>query len=425
VTDILVTPRELLSRPSFRSFLATRFSLALALQIVGVAVGWQVYALTERALDLGLVGAVQFFPQLMLFPFAGALVDRWNRRRALGFVVAIMTMATTALALVSTVAPSREALFACLVIVAVGRTFSGPAAHATLPRLVAREELPVAAGLTSSGFSIAMLSGPALGGLLYAAVGAAGTYAAATLLLLVAAAAWTTLPSMPPTHEVRNGGFTELAAGMRFIFDTPILLGAATLDLFAVLFGGAVALLPIYARDLLHTGPWGLGLLRASPAIGATLMALRLAHRPLQRRVGHTLLAAVAGFGMSTLAFSLCVYAPGGPYAQLAVAMLSLAMVGATDEISVFIRTNIVQLATPDALRGRVSAAEFVFIGASNELGELESGLAAEALGPVRAAALGGFGSLLVVAGAARFAPKLVGLDRFTDLQPANDRSSS
>ncbi len=415
-----ITPAALLGRSTFRSFLATRFALALALQIVGVAVGWQVYALTGRALDLGLVGAVQFFPQLLLFPFAGALVDRWDRRRALGFVVAVMTTATTALALVSVAAPSREALFACLVIVAVGRTFSGPAAHATLPRLVTRDELPVAAGLTSSGFSIAMLGGPAVGGALYAAVGAAGTYAVATTLLLVAAAAWTSLPSMPPTEEVRKGGFAELAAGMRFIFDTPILLGAATLDLFAVLFGGAVALLPIFARDLLQTGPWGLGLLRASPAIGATLMALRLAHRPLQRNVGHTLLAAVGGFGLATVAFSLSVYAPGGPTGQLAAAMISLALVGATDEISVFIRTNIVQLATPDALRGRVSAAEFVFIGASNELGELESGLAAEAFGPVRAAALGGFGSLLVVAGAAKFAPKLVGLDRFADLQPQN-----
>jgi MFS family permease len=401
---------ELLALPRLRAFLAMRGLMATAMQIVSVAVGWQVYDQTGRALDLGLVGLVQFVPQLALFPFAGLMVDRVDRRRVALGVIAVWLTATSALAwLTASGAATREAIFATLILVAVGRTFAGPTGHALLPRMVDAEDLPRAASLSSTQFSLAVILGPALGGLVYGFAGAAATYALALALLLASIVAALTLPPVPPPPaSPATSRVAELAAGMRFIFGHPILLAAMTLDLFAVLFGGAVALLPVFARDILGGGPEVLGILRAAPAFGAAAMGIRLSLRPIERNVGRTLLIAVTGFGIGTLLFAAS--------RDLMWSALALALIGATDEISVVIRMNLVQLSTPDDMRGRVAAAEFVFIGASNELGELESGVAAALLGPVTAVALGGVGSLAVVGATTFLARELVAVDRWSDL---------
>jgi MFS family permease len=384
--------------------------MMMAMQILSVSVGWQVYTTTGRVLDLGLVGLVQFLPLLVLFPWAGAVVDRSDRRRVLMAVAAngvVVSLLLSALSSSDTVTP----VFAALVLLSMGRVFAGPASSATLPRLVSTDDLPRAASLSSLTFSVATVLGPALGGGAWAAWGPYGAYGLAAVLMATALGCASRLPEVRPTAIVASPDRAqELLAGLRFIRGQPILLSAITLDLFAVLFGGAVALLPVYARDILHAGPETLGLLRAAPAVGAGLTALGLAVRPIRRNVGRTLLIAVAGFGAATVLFALST--------EVWLSLLALALIGATDAISVYARQNIVALATPDAVRGRVSAVEYVFIGASNELGELESGLAAAAIGPVAAAAVGGLASIAVVAGCAVLAPQLRDLDRFEDLLP-------
>jgi MFS family permease len=378
--------------------------------MTSVAVGWQIYDATGRAFDLGLVGLVQFIPQLLLFPVAGAVVDSLDRRRVLSAVSVCYLLCAGMLAALSTrPAPATVPIFAVLALLAVARTFSGPAAQATLPRLVTTEDLPVAVSWSSSSFSMAVVVGPALGGVAYALGGPTLSYLAAAACLIVALFATTRLPPVAPPKTGEPRSWRHMLEGIRFIRRKPILLAAMTLDLFAVLLGGAVALLPIYAKDILHAGPIALGVLRASPAIGATVTAVYLAHRPLQRAVGKTLLWTVAGFGLATLAFANAT--------TLLPAALALACVGATDEVSVYIRMNIVQMSTPDALRGRVAAAEFVFIGASNELGEMESGFLAAWIGPVAAVTFGGVGAILVAATVAWLAPSLRTLNRIQDLR--------
>jgi MFS family permease len=319
----------------------------------------------------------------------------------------VVSLLLSALSSSDTVTP----VFAALVLLSMGRVFAGPASSATLPRLVSTDDLPRAASLSSLTFSVATVLGPALGGGAWAAWGPYGAYGLAAVLMATALGCASRLPEVRPTAIVASPDRAqELLAGLRFIRGQPILLSAITLDLFAVLFGGAVALLPVYARDILHAGPETLGLLRAAPAVGAGLTALGLAVRPIRRNVGRNLLIAVAGFGAATVLFALST--------EVWLSLLALALIGATDAISVYARQNIVALATPDAVRGRVSAVEYVFIGASNELGELESGLAAAAIGPVAAAAVGGLASIAVVAGCAVLAPQLRDLDRFEDLLP-------
>jgi MFS family permease len=401
---------DVLRLPALRWFLTTRLCMMMAMQILSVSVGWQVYTTTGRVLDLGLVGLVQFLPLLVLFPWAGAVVDRSDRRRVLMAVAAngvVVSLLLSALSSSDTVTP----VFAALVLLSMGRVFAGPASSATLPRLVSTDDLPRAASLSSLTFSVATVLGPALGGGAWAAWGPYGAYGLAAVLMATALGCASRLPEVRPTAIVASPDRAqELLAGLRFIRGQPILLSAITLDLFAVLFGGAVALLPVYARDILHAGPETLGLLRAAPAVGAGLTALGLAVRPIRRNVGRNLLIAVAGFGAATVLFALST--------EVWLSLLALALIGATDAISVYARQNIVALATPDAVRGRVSAVEYVFIGASNELGELESGLAAAAIGPVAAAAAGGLASIAVVAGCAVLAPQLRDLDRFEDLLP-------
>jgi len=414
------SPYAPLRHPAFRAFLVGRVLAALSASTLSVAVGWQIYALTGDPLDLGMVGLVQFLPPALLFPLAGTLVDRVDRSKALlgcylGFLLAAGALATlTASGQVTT-----GRIYAALVALALARVFSGPSATALLPQIVPTDEYARATTWSSSGFTAATVLGPALGGGIYALaeahgrLGALAAYLAAMVLFAGSLVAALRLPSRRAEHRGSPPGFREALDGVRFIFSRPVLLGAITLDLFAVLFGGAVALLPIYARDILHTGPGGLGLLRAAPSLGALVTAIALAHLPVRRNAGRTLYIVVALFGLATVGFALST--------NFWLSMVFLAITGIADEISVFIRVQVVQLATPDRLRGRVSAAEYVFIGASNQLGELESGLTASWWGAVPAAVVGGVASVLVVLLSALLTPALRRVDRVEDLRAQAD----
>jgi len=305
-------------------------------------------------------------------------------------------------------------IYVILVLIGIVRAFSGPASRAILPLLVAEEHFPNAVAWTATVFQAGTLLGPALGGLVYAVFrGPNAVFGIASLTALVAAALTFRMSTRPQAAFDEEMGSRTVFAGLRFIFQQKLVLGSISLDLFAVLFGGAVALLPVYASEILHTGPLGLGLLRSAPAVGALAMAVALAYRPLERNVGTTLLACVAGFGVFTILFGIS--------RSLVMSLLMLLMVGAFDMVSIIIRNTLVQMATPDQMRGRVTAVELIFIGASNELGEFESGLTAHWFGTVPAVILGGVGSLLVTVLWASAFPELRRADRFTKIpkQPA------
>lgn len=395
----------------FRRFQVVRLCGILGLQMQAVAVGWQVYDLTGSALDLGLVGLVQFVPAMLLWPFTGVLVDRVDRRLVVlatlfGYAVTAGLLAMWATIGVTTPTP----IYATLVLLAVSRAFAAPAQQALLPQLVPKPDFPNAVTWSSSLFQLGAVAGPALGGAVYAMTGSArGVYVIAVALVLTAAAMLAFVRPREAALATERPGWSDVFEGVRYIRERPVILGAISLDLFAVLLGGAVALLPVYAKDVLHVGPAGLGMLRAAPAIGAACMAVFLAFRPIGGRAGHKLLAAVAVFGLATIGFGL------SDHLWLSVA--ALVVVGASDEMSVVIRQTLVQIATPDDKRGRVSAVNFLFIGLSNEFGELESGLTAHWLGARRAVVLGGCGTLLVVALAAWLAPALRGVDRLEDVE--------
>lgn len=403
--------------PGFRAFMVGRVLAVLGAQMISVAVGWQLYAATGDALDLGLVGLVQFLPGLFLFPLTGTVVDRVRRDRVIQ--LCFLTYAVSALVLVfASVAetPSRPLIFGALVLSACARAFSAPASSAILPQLVPMEDFSRAASWSSSAFQACVISGPGAGGLVYGFVergggnGALWVYSLAGLCFVASLAGALALPPKRASHGGKPPGLAEALDGVRYIARRPIVLGAITLDLFAVLFGGAVALLPIFAKDLLQVGPEGLGALRAAPAIGSLGMAVWLAHRPLERNVGKILYAAVAVFGLSTLVFGLS--------RDFTLSLVALALTGASDEISVFVRQNVVTRATPHEIRGRVSAAEFVFIGASNELGAFESGLTASWWGPVGAVVAGGVGTLATVLFSAALSKQLREVDRLEDVTP-------
>lgn len=396
--------------PAFRWFVLSRAVAVLSMQVLSVAVGWQVYDLTGDPGMLGLVGLVQFVPQLLLFPLTGTVVDRSDRRRVLNAVYVILLLAAALLATWAHLGVHEATpVLATLLLLAVGRSLSGPAAQATLPRLIPDGLLRPAVAWNSSIFTSALSVGPALGGFLYAGLGPTQTYLAAAVGFSVSLVASLFLPEVRAPGTSRRGTLGEAVEGIRFIFRQPILLGAISLDLFAVLLGGAVALLPVYARDILHAGPTALGWLRAAPAIGAAMTAIALAVRPISRHVGATLYVAVAVFGLGTIVFGLS--------ESFWLSFAALVLTGIADEVSVFIRVTVVQLATPDHVRGRVSAAEFVFISASNELGELESGYTARWFGPVAAVVGGGIGSLAAVLIGALASPRLRRVDRFEEVR--------
>jgi MFS family permease len=383
-------PRAAFASPDFRKYQAARFLLTLGIQMQSVAVGWHVYSITQRPLDLGYVGLAQFLPAILLSLVTGYTADRFDRRRIL--LVCYVVLAVCALLLFGLAregGSSVRLLYVVLVLLGVARAFAGPAAQSLVTHLVPSEHLSSAVALNSTIFQVATIIGPALGGLLYGAVHAQGVYVACALMIGAAAAFLSSMEVRTGRMEHAAGSWGRLVAGVRYVWQRKVLLGAISLDLFAVLLGGAVALLPIFAQDLLHTGPWGLGLLRSAPAVGAAGMALVLALFPLRRQAGVTMLFCVALFGLATVVFGLS--------RHLWLSLACLVVLGAADMVSVVIRLTLVQLATPPEMRGRVSAVNMVFVGASNELGEFESGLTAEWFGAARAVVLGGVGTLLVV----------------------------
>ena len=378
------------SHPAFVQFWFARICSGFGFQMLSVAVGWQVYAITGRALDLGLIGLVQFIPSVLLALPAGHVADQFERRRIvlLGQIVDMLAIAV--LAVISFMHVANElAILALVFVIGIAKAFEFPAMQSMLPALVPTFVLPRAMAASASAGQAAMIMGPAIGGLLYVA-GPGVVYALCALLYLIAVLLMAHLRYEQAQPRREPATLKTLFAGVHFIRARPDVLGVISLDLFAVLLGGATALLPIFAKDVLHTGPWGLGLLRAAPAVGALLMSLWLARHNMERRVGPIMFASVAGFGLATLVFAVSTV--------LWLSLVALFALGAFDMVSMVIRGALVQLDTPDDMRGRVSAVNAIFINTSNQLGEFESGLLAAWVGAVNSTVIGGIGTLVVVA---------------------------
>jgi len=401
-----IAPQQLLRQSSFRLFwLASVFS-TVALQMQIVAVGWQVYQLTHSAFDLGIVGLVQFIPSLFLVFVVGHVADRYDRRWVARLSIAVEAFAAGLLAAGSIGGwLSKEVIFAVVFIIGAARAFSKPTMSALLPALVPPSILSRAVAGSASASQVAVIVGPAVGGFLYI-FGPATVYVSSCVLFLLCCVVLSLIRIDRAVAPVKreNATLRSVFAGIAYIRSKPAILGAISLDLFAVLLGGATALLPVYAQDILHTNSIGLGLLRSAPAVGALSVALFLAHHPLKGRVGRTMFIAVGIFGLATMVFGLSHW--------IVVSLLALAVLGASDMISVVVRSTFVQLETPDAMRGRVSAVNSVFIGTSNQLGEFESGLTAALFGTVPAVLIGGIGTLLVVLLWIRLFPQLYQLER-------------
>lgn len=397
--------------PSFRYYELARLLIVLATEMQSVAVGWQLYDITKQPMSLGFAGLAQFLPLILLFLVSGHVADRMDRKRLL-MLCYIAFAACSALLLGIGMRNVRVAgpIYAVLALVGVVRAFNGPAVRALLPHVVPAEYFPSAVAWNATVFQAATILGPALGGLIYAfSRGPAAVYAAAACAGCAAAAIVLRIQPREKAREARPTNGKTVLAGLKFIHRQKLILGSISLDLFAVLLGGAVALLPVYAREILHTGPLGLGLLRSAPGVGAAVMAVLLAYRPLRRRAGPTMLWCVAAFGAFTIVFGLS--------RNLVISMIALVLVGAADMVSVVIRATLVQVGTPDEMRGRVNAVDMIFVGASNEFGEFESGLTAQWLGAVPAVVLGGLGALAVTALWAWQFPDLRRADRLANLE--------
>jgi len=396
--------------PDFRRFQLARLAAIVATQMQGVAIGWVVYALTGRALSLGFVGLAQFLPAIVLFPFTGHAADRFDRRHVLAACYGAEALGSAVLYVLSLRSSVPvAAIYAVLAVIGGARAFAGPADSALVPNLVERKDIPSAIGWGSSTFQLAIMVGPALGGLLQDARSASFVFMLAMLLEILGVVCLCLIGTRSRGDTGGSVSFKTVGAGLSYVWRKKVLLGAISLDLFAVLLGGAVALMPIFARDVLHAGPSGLGLLRSAPAVGSAVTALALALRPVGGRTGKTMFGCVFLFGVATIVFALS--------KSLALSAGALAVAGAVDMVSVYIRHSLVQLETPDAMRGRVSAVNLLFIGASNELGEFESGLTAALLGAVPAAVLGGIGTCVVVVVWMLLFPDLRGADRLDHLR--------
>ncbi|EJJ25850.1 MFS transporter [Rhizobium sp. CF142] len=399
--DIPVKERDsVLRHPGYLNFAASRVFSSLSFQAVGIAMGWMIYDQTHSAFALALVGFCQFLPMAVLTFVVGHVADRFDRRR-IGLACQLIEAIT---ALVLAVATWQQWLSPVGILVAVTImgavvAFERPTMAALLPNIVPASMLQRAVATSTSLMQTALIIGPSLGGLLYG-VSPIAPFAVAAVLFAVASfnvisirMQWTPSKREPVT-------LASVFAGVSFIRSRPVMLGTISLDLFAVLLGGATALLPMFARDILHAGPWGLGLLRAAPAIGALAMSIVLARRPLTSDVGRKMMMAVAVFGVATIVFSLST--------NIALSVIALLVVGASDTVSVVVRSSLVQLLTPDEMRGRVNAVNSLFIGTSNQLGEFESGMLAGVVGPVVAGIVGGFGTIVVVLLWTRLFPDLL-----------------
>ena len=386
--------------------MAARFLVTIAVEMQSVAIGWQIYAITHRPLDLGLAGLAQFLPSICLFTFTGHMADRFPRQRIIqacyaGFAVcSCFLLAFTAFGV-----RSAYPIYAVLLLNGTVRAFQSPAGQAFIPLLVEREHFPNAVAWASSLFQVSTIAGPMIGGVLY---GFTGTplfvYGSAAVASTTAFALFSYL-RLPPTERARVLPSQNLVFdGLRYIWRNKLVLGAISLDLFAVLLGGAIALLPVYAREILNAGAVGLGILRSAPGVGAVAMSIVVAHWPLRQRAGAVMLWCVFAFGVFTVLFGIS--------RNLIFSVLCLLLAGAADSVSVIIRHTMVQLSTPDEMRGRVSAVNMVFISTSNEVGQFESGLTAQWFGTVPAVVLGGLGTMFIVGLWAWLFPRLRRLDR-------------
>lgn len=362
--------------------------MSFATQIISVAVGWQVYDLTRDPFDLGIVGLVQFLPSLLLVLVTGAVADRYNRRGIMAACCGLEALVCVGL-LVFTWSGTKEVwpIFALLVVFGVARAFMGPAVQSLLPNLVPPQDLSNAIAWNSSSWQIATITGPVAGGLLYG-LSEYAAFGTALLLMIASMALVALIPKPVQRMSDQTKSLATLFAGFHYVWSQKIVLGAISLDLFAVLLGGAMALLPVYARDILHAGPWGLGLLRAAPGVGAVLVAGWLARNQIRDHAGLIMFVFVAGFGFFTSVF--------GASTLIWLSVIALALAGACDMISVYVRETLIQLWTPDDVRGRVNAVNMVFVGASNELGEFRAGISAALFGAVPAVVFGGIGTIAV-----------------------------
>lgn len=402
---------SLLRQPGLLAFFSGRTLSAFSSQVQAVAVGWQIYALTHSAAVLGFVGLAQFLPMVSLIFPAGHVADHFNRQRIV--ITCQMVEMTAALFMAVTsylnlVGP--WGIYAMVALFGACRAFEMPAQQTFLPALVPTSMFPRAAALSSSLFQVAAVAGPSIGGLLYG-LGADVCYALCAVGFGVAALATSRIVLSFPARQRQPITLMSVFGGITFLRQQPAMLGAISLDLFAVLLGGATALLPLYADQILHAGPLGLGLLRAGPALGAVLTAIFMTRYPLKRHAGRIMFVAVAIFGVATIVFGLS--------HSVTLSVLALMVLGAADVISVMIRGALVQLGTPDEMRGRVSAVNMLFIGSSNQLGEFESGMLASLIGAVPAVVVGGVGTLAVTALWAWMFPGLRKLDRLDDIKPA------
>jgi MFS family permease len=404
----VTTLRTLFRQRPFTLYLATRLPALLAAQVQTVAVGAQVYALTHNPLDLGLVGLSQFLPFLACVLPAGQMADRFDRRLIIAACLLLECLCSIALVWFSAVGlTSAWPIFAVMVPFGVARALMSPASQAILPNLVERDQFASAVGLNSSLWQFTTIVGPAIGGYLYAGFGPTFVYAITAGLMLLGLAAAVAMPTAPQQRGGHDSTLRAVMEGLSFVWRRRPVLGAISLDLFAVLFGGAVALLPAYAADVLTVGAQGLGWLRAAPGMGAAVMGVCLTLRPIRRHAGFAMFGGVIVFGLATVVFGLS--------RNFAMSLAALAVLGAADMVSVFVRHLLVQLETPDAMRGRVGAVSSMFIGASNELGEFESGLTAAWWGLAPAVVIGGVMTLLVAAVWMALFPPLRRLDRFSE----------
>ncbi len=393
---------QLFSQRAFVRFWLARLCGTTANQMLMVALAWHMYDITSSAWDLGLVGLFQFVPALLLTLPAGHVADRLHRGRIFAGCMAVQALASVLLlAAIYGHFGTRELILGVSVLLGMARAFQMPAQQALIPQLVPPLLLQRAVTISASAMQAAIICGPALGGMLYT-LGPATVYATSLVLLLLAAALALGVNYLHNPSQVA-ASWSSVLAGVAFVWQRKVILGATTLDLFAVLLGGATALLPIFARDLLQTGPVGLGLLRGAPAMGALAMSLVLVRWPLKRKVGHKLLLAVAIFGLATVVFGLS--------RSFLVSLVALVITGAADSVSVVMRSTLVQLETPNEMRGRVSAVNSIFIGASNQLGEFESGAVAALWGPVMSVVTGGIGTMVVAAAWLKLFPALARRD--------------
>lgn len=401
-------PYAALRVPDFRRYLLGNLVATIGTQMQTVAVGWELYERTRSPLALGAVGLVQVVPVFALTLPAGHLADRVDRRRLLMAALALLALASAGLAIASRTRASVGWFYAALFVAGVARAFQGPAKEALAPQLVPRELYANSSTWRSSAWQLASVVGPSLGGVVIATFhGAVVAYLLDAVAALVFASLIATTAPRPFVPAAGAATLHSLLEGIRFVRRTKVILAAITLDLFAVLLGGATTLLPIYARDILHVGPTGLGWLLAAPSVGALGMALTLAHRPPMRRAGRALVVAVTGFGLATIVFGLS--------RSFWLSLLALLLTGAFDNVSVVVRSTLFQLLTPDEMRGRVGAVNSFFIGGSNELGGFESGALAQLVGATASVVIGGVGTILVVLVVARVWPEIARLGPLTE----------